>query len=299
VRAGERVVLSEGVLRRVNLTAKPHLALIEVLAIDDRDNDVQVDVYADGVRLGDNSKAVQVPICTQRLDLDAYGKRAPVRLPRLSPGQKSVIRANIGGALGTLVTTRSVVRLPRGTERLAWRVGRKRPWKLVADQSEFEVSAGLLEVQLALPGKEPETRAIDVAPGRVYRLADADTELPLRPEWEAKQAREGRLWWASSSMLVPVVGAVTSAVSAYAAVVNHELAEARFGEYQATKSMEAGLRLQQEVEAADEAAALWTMGAVGASLLTAASFALPFWLFSEVGEEIEAPDYPPVTRAGE
>ena len=297
VRAGERVVLTEGVLRRVNLVAKPHLALIEVLAIDDRGNDVQVDVYADGVRLGDNSKAIQVPVCTQRLDLDAYGKKAPVRLPRLSPGQKSVIRANIGGALGTLVTTKSVVRLPRGTEGLAWRVGDKRPWKLVAEQSEFEISAGPLEVQLALPGKEPETRAFDVAPGRVYRLEDPDTQLPFRPEWKAKQAREGRLWTASSSLLVPVLGAVTSAFSVHAALVNHELADTKFGEYEATKSMEEGLRLQQEVEAADAAAALWTTGAVGAGLVTAAAIALPIWLFSEVGEEIEATDYPPVTKA--
>ena len=297
VRAGERVALTEGVLRRVNLKAKAHLALVEVLATDDRGNDVQVDVYADGVRLGDNSKPVQVPVCTERLDLDAFGKKAPVLIPRLAPGQKSVIRANIGGALGTLVTTKSVVRLPRGTEGLAWRVGERSQWKLVADQSEFEISAGPLEVQLALPGKEPEKRVFDVAPGRVYRLEDADTGLPFRPEWKAKQARDGRMWMASSSLLIPVLGALTSGFSVHEALANQARAETRYAEYEATKSMEEGLRLQQEVEAADAAAALWITGAVGGGLLTAASIALPIWLFFEVGEEIEATDYPLVTKA--
>ena len=291
VRVGERMVLEEGERKSTLLELVPRVAAVEFLSTDAAGNDVEVKVYADGRLLGQNTAAVPVPVCTQKLELDAWGKRAEVKLPTLQPGQSLTMRVGIGGTVGNIVTTTAMVKFPAQVG-LAWRVHGEKEWTKASSQGSLEVRPGRTTVELALPGLEIETRTVDLGPGQTARLKEANENGPLRTDWAeymSQRQRRTLAWW---SVLVPVTGAVITAGAGLWWTAQKAEADSRYENYKAATNRAEGLSHQTAVEQLAETANGLMFATIAGATLTAATVMLPVWLFGQVGESLDGHAYP-------
>ena len=114
-KSGERVVLGEGGFQEVRLVGRVEEALLEVQATDDAGNDVEVEIFADGEKVGTNVRAVAVPVCVKKLEVNGGGGRRSVEVPRLLAGRRSLVEVRISSIEQLLPHGMRFAVIPKGT----------------------------------------------------------------------------------------------------------------------------------------------------------------------------------------
>ena len=80
VARGQPKVMERGKDRALTLDARVRPAGVSVFVSDEKGNDLQGTVFVDGRRVGEAYETLKVPLCSQRLQLDAGDKKYSVQL---------------------------------------------------------------------------------------------------------------------------------------------------------------------------------------------------------------------------
>ncbi len=82
LRTGERLAIKAGEKRTLRLAAKPRIAGLKVIAVDEQGNDLEATVRVDGKPVGEAGTTLKVPLCSREVSVTLGGRewREPLKL---------------------------------------------------------------------------------------------------------------------------------------------------------------------------------------------------------------------------